>query len=106
MCEFECGACVVIQTANQPVVQRERHAHRLHDCLYFLEVLTARLVEKLADTGKFLDDRLILRNLAVEDAQRVGHGAALAIDAHSSHHRLKRFPKSLVEGGAIVSATD
>jgi hypothetical protein len=39
----------------------------------------AGFVEKLADARQGLDDGLILRDFAIEDAQGIGDGAALAI---------------------------
>jgi hypothetical protein len=63
-------------------------------------------VEKLADAGKSLDDGLIGGNFAIEDAQRIGDGAALAIDAHLSDDRFKSFAESVVESGAIIGASD
>src|SRR5947209_257095 len=69
-------------------------------------MLTAGLVKKLADARKFFDDGLIFGDFAIEDAQRVGNGTALAIDAHFVFDRLKRVAQSFVVFGAITGTAD
>ena len=71
-----------------------------------MEVLAARFVQKFADARELLDDRLIFGNFAVEDAQRIGHCAALAIGAHIRRNRLERLPQSFVVLCAIIGASD
>ena len=66
----------------------------------------ASLVEILADLRQLLDDRLVFRNLAVEHAQRIRLGTALAVGAHLVYHRLQRLAQSLVVAGAVVGAAD
>src|SRR5580704_5125326 len=66
----------------------------------------ARFIEKLADARQFVDDGLVGRNFAVEHAQRIRHGAALAISAHLSDHWFKCLAQSFVISGAIVGTAD
>ena len=51
------------------------------------EVLAAGVVEVVADLGQLLDDGLVFGDLAVEHAQRIGFGAALAVGAHQVRRR-------------------
>src|SRR5437016_1367133 len=102
MRKFEGAAGVVIQAAHQAVVQREWNTHFGQDFLHRFKVLSAWLVEKLADPRKLVDDGLILRNLAIENTKRVRHCTSLAIGAHFSDHRFKRFAQGLVVGCAVV----
>ena len=69
-------------------------------------MLAATLVQKLADARQLFDDRLVLGNLAIKHAQRIGDGAALAVLAHTGNHRLKRLAQSLVVRRTIAGATD
>src|SRR5580700_2943438 len=64
----------------------------------------AAFVEKLADARQRVDDGLILRDLAIEHAQRIGYGAALAIGAHFRNDRLQSLAQRLIEGHAVVRA--
>ena len=45
-------------------------------------MLAAGLIQKLADSRKGVNDRLILGHFAIEDAQRISHGPPLTIDTH------------------------
>ena len=65
------------------------------------EMFAAGLVEILADLGQLLDDRLVLRNFAVEHAQRIGLRPALAVGVHQVHHRLQGLAQRLVVARAI-----
>ena len=69
-------------------------------------MFAAGFVEKLADARQRLDDRLILGNFAIEYAQRIGDGAALAIGAHLIFDWIEGLAQRLIEGGAIVRAAD
>ena len=69
-------------------------------------MLAARFVKKLADARQLVDDRLVFGNFAVENPQRIGHRAALAVGVHSVFHRGKRFTKSLVIFRAVVGTSD
>ena len=62
----------------------------------------ARFIQEPAYARKLFDDRLILGHLAVEYAEWVAAGAALAIRAHLAHDRFKRLAESLVKLRAIV----
>ena len=63
------------------------------------------VVFDMAGTTVF-DDGLVLRNLAIKHAQRIGSGAALAVLAHTGNHRLKRLAQSLVVRRTVARATD
>src|SRR5208337_1327117 len=82
MRELERRARVVIEAADQAVVYLKLDTDRLQDFLHRLEVRAAAFVQKLADARQLLDDRLVLGDFAIEYAQRVGDGPALAIGAH------------------------
>src|SRR5260221_13514708 len=60
------------------------------------EMLAAGFVQILADARESLDDGLVFGNFAVEHAQRIGHGPALAVAAHFVFHRFERLPQSFV----------
>lgn len=55
--------------------------------MHCFKMFPAAFVEKLADPRECVDDRLILGDLAIEYAQRIGYGAALAIGAHLCYYR-------------------
>ena len=86
MGEFERRARVVIEPADQPVVDLKLDTNRLQDRLHRLKMLAAPFIQKLADARQFLDDRLILSHLTVKHAQRIGHRAA-AGSRHTSSLR-------------------
>ena len=69
--------------------------------MHFFEVRAAAFVEKLADARQGFDDRLVLGNFAVEDAQRVGDGAALAVGAHFADDGFERLAQRFVEFCAV-----
>ena len=106
MCELESRAGIVVEAAHEPVIQREWHANRFQDFLDLLEMLPARLIEKLADARQVFNDRLIFRNFAIKHAQRISHRAALAIDTHFILHRIQRFSQGFVVGGAVICTSD
>ncbi len=99
--ELEGGARVVVEAPYQLVVPREGHADSLENRLDLVEVRAAALVEELADAGQFLDDGLILGNLAVKHAQGIGHGAALTVGAHLRSDRFESSSQGFVEARAI-----
>ena len=104
MGELEGGARVVVEAADQAVIEYEMDSDRLQDLLHLLEVRAAAFVEKLADARKRFDDGLIFGDFAVEDAQRVGDGAALAVGAHFPDDGLERLAQRFVEAGAVGRA--
>src|SRR5262249_54057422 len=106
MGEFECSAGVVIEAAHQAVVQLKLDTHGVQNILDFFKVVTARFVKKLADARQLFDDRLVLRNLAVEDTQRIDECATLTVAAHLADHRLESLLQSFVISGAIIRAAD
>ncbi len=72
----------------------------------FGEVLAAGLVKRLADLGQLLDDGLVFGMLAIQHAQRIGLGAALAVGTHLMHDGLQCLTQSLVVARAIFGAAD
>src|SRR5437762_8538009 len=100
--EFECSPGVIVQAADKTIVQREGHLHCLKDFLHFLKMLAATFVEKLTDARQFVDDGLVLGNLAIKHAQRIGHCPPLAVATHFVHHRLQRLSQGLVVNRAII----
>src|ERR1700690_3098728 len=106
MGEFKRRPRVVVESADESIVKRERYADRSQDLLHLLEVLAATLVEKLADTRQLLDDRLVLGNFAIKHPQRIGDSAALAILAHAGNYGLERLTQSFVVRRAVVGATN
>src|SRR5262249_56053479 len=67
-------------------------------------MLAAGLVEKLADAGQLLDDRLIFGYFAIEYAQGISDGASLAIGIHSVFDWIERFAEGFVIARAIGGA--
>ena len=106
MRELEGRAGVIVEAADQAVVQRERHAHGGEDGLYFREMLAAGLVEEFRDARQLFNDGLVGRHFAVEHAQRIGNGAALAITAHVRDYAAQRRAQGFVELGTIIGATN
>src|SRR4029077_1451154 len=82
-----------------PIVDYERKPRCFENCLDVSEVLAVCFVEKAADARQCLDDRLILGNVAIEDAQRIGHGTALTVGTHSSDHSAQRLAECFVVCG-------
>ena len=68
-------------------------------------MLAATLVQKRADARQRLDDGLVFGNFAIEHAQRIGDGAALAVLAHGADDRLQRLAQGLVVGCAVIGAS-
>src|SRR5262249_32620943 len=102
--ELECGAGVVIETAHQAVVEGEGNSDRFQNSLHLVEVLAAGLVEKLSDAWQRCNDRLVFGNFAVEHAQRIGDGAALAVGAHFFFDGIERLAQGFVVAGAVGRA--
>src|ERR1700719_1424199 len=69
-------------------------------------MLAARRVEELADAGQFFDDGLVRGNFAIEHAQRIVDGAALAVDTHLPDDWFERLAEGFVVNGAIVGTAD
>src|SRR5688572_7970169 len=83
--ELERGARVVIETADEAGLHRVDYSpivEQLPDGCEMRQALPAKMVE---DGGQRVDDGLIGRHLAVEHAQGIRHGAALAVMAHVLH---------------------
>ena len=82
--ELEGGAGVVVEAANQAVIERVGNAGRVEGRGDLGEVGARVFVERVGDHGQCGDDGLVLGNFAVEHAQGVGDGAALAVLRTSS----------------------
>ena len=65
-------------------------------------MLATRLAQITADDRQGRDHGLIFRHFAVEDPQRIGHGAPLAIGAHLSHDRLQRLAQRVIVSGPVL----
>src|SRR5271166_2396178 len=104
MREFKGGASVVIQTSHQALIFNVGDRDSIQNTLDLFVVCAAGFVEKFADGGERVDDGLVFGNLAVEDSQRIGDGAALAVNAHFRHYRNERLAECLVELRAIGGA--
>ena len=89
MRKFKRGAGVVVETPNQARVFDVGDVDGVQDLFYFFVVGAAAFVEKLADGGESCDDGLVFGNFAVEDAQRIGYGAALTVGAHGCRRRVR-----------------
>ena len=70
------------------------------------KIFAAFFVEVLADLGQRFDDGLVFRHFAVEYAQRVGFGAALAIGAHLVLHAGQGLAQSLVIQRTALGTAD
>jgi hypothetical protein len=66
----------------------------------------ARLAEEIQRVGQAVDHRLILGHLAVEDAEGVGDGAALAVRTQRPEILAERLDQRLAEGGTARGASD
>jgi len=101
MGELEGGARVVVQPAHQPMVERVRNAGGVEGRSNRGEVNLRVLVEEVGDYRQRVDDRLVGRNLAVQHAQRIGDGAALAVRAHLADDRNEGGAQGFVVAGAV-----
>ena len=63
-------------------------------------------VEGIGDLGQRLDDGLVFGDFAVEDAQRIGDGAALAVGAHFRSDGDEGCAKDFVVAGAVGGGAD
>ena len=71
-----------------------------------MEYGAAAVLDFLAHAGERVDDGLVGWDLAVENTQGIGDGAALAIAAHGIDHWRQRLTQSLVESRPAVGAAD
>src|SRR5271157_1216977 len=104
MRKFKRSARVVIQTPHQTRVFDEWDPDGIQDVLYFFVVGAAGFVQELSNGGESFDDGLISGNFAVEDSQRIGYGAALAVGAHFSYYGCERLAEGFVEFCAVGGA--
>ena len=92
---FERGAHVVIQAAHQPRAHLVCDAAIVEVLLHRVEMRAARVAEVIDDARQLLDDGLVRFHFAIQHAQRIGFGAALAIAAHPRRHRFQLLPQAL-----------
>ena len=92
--ELKRRARVVVESAHQAIVDRVGHA-AASSMARTAAKCSGSFVEVIADPRQRVDDRLIFGNLAVEHAQRIGLGAALAVGAHLADDRLQRLAQRL-----------
>ena len=74
--------------------------------LHGREVRRADVAEMIEDRRQLVDDRLVFRHLAIEHAQRIGFGAALAIAAQLRRDGLQRFAQFLDELRPAIRIAD
>ena len=104
MRKFKRGFLVVIQAPHQARVFLVRNLDGLQDLFHLFVVGAASFVKKLGDGGQLCDDGLVFGNFAVENSQRIGYGAALAVGAHFSDYGCERLAESFVEFDAVGGA--
>src|ERR1022692_96067 len=104
MRKFKRSFLIVIETPYQARVFDVGNWDGAQNILYFFVVGAAIFVEELVDGGESFDDRLVFGNLAVEDAQRIGDIAALAVSAHFFYYGCERLAKSFVEFCSVGGA--
>src|SRR4029077_6784400 len=88
MREFKGRARVVIEAANQAMIPMIRNTACIKRRAYCRKVRRRCFVERICDAGESVDDRLILRHLAIEHAQRIRLRASLAVNTHLSDNGL------------------
>ena len=101
MGELEGGAGVVVEAADEAVVERVRDAGGVKGGGDGGEVGAGVFVERVGDDGQRLDDGLVGGDFAVEDAQGVGDGAALAVGTHLADNWDEGCAKGFVVAGAV-----
>src|ERR1035437_1514362 len=104
MRKFERSFLIVIETPHQARVFDVGNLDGAQNILYFFVVGAAIFVEELVDGVESFDDRLVFGNFAVEDAQRIGDIAALAVSAHFFYYGRERLAKSFVEFCSVGGA--
>src|ERR1700755_2263029 len=105
MREFEGGPCVIVESANQPVVERKRNSYLSQDRLHCLKVHAASFIQKLADARQLVDNWLVLTHLTIEHTQRICYSAPLAVDAHLLLDGLKCLTQRFVDPRAVARAS-
>src|SRR5581483_116080 len=104
--KFESRAAVIIQATDQARVDDVRYADRFKQLLHLGEMLAAGLVEVVEHSWQLFNDGLVLGDFAVQDAQRVGDGAALTIGAHAGDNRCKRLAQRLKVARPVIGAAN
>src|SRR3954453_3809106 len=96
MCDFERGAGVVVETTHEsrpdgisdfPIIEELPNAP---------EMLPVFLRQEFEDRGQPFDNRLVCRDLAIENAKRVRHCAAPAIFTHLRDDGIELSSESFV----------
>ena len=104
MGKFEGCLLVVVEPANETIVELEGDLDCFQQLLYSDESASAHLVQELRDAWELFDDRLILWNFAVEYAERIGYSAALAVAAHFGCDRSQCFAQGFIEARSVCGA--
>ena len=91
--DFKRRAHVVIEAAHQARSDFKRDAAVGQIALHVSEVRAADFAEIIENGGQAIDGRLIFRHFAVEHAQRICFGAALAVGAEVRRDGLQSFAK-------------
>ncbi len=98
--ELEGGAGVVVEAADEAGIDCVGHAAGVQCGKNSREVGFRGVVEVVGDAGQRLDDGLVFGNFAVEHAERIGFGAALAVGAHF----WSDVAQGLAQGGDVARA--
>ncbi len=106
MQELEGGGGVVVEAADEAGVEAVGDGVGVEQGAQLGEVVAAGGVEELVDGGQGGDDGLVGGHLAVEHAQGVGLGAALAVGAHAGELVVEGGAEGGVVEGAVAGATD
>ena len=99
---FERSAHVIVQTAYHARPDLGFDAAALQEPAHRREVVAAWLTQMVQNAGKPVDDGLVGLHLAIQHAQGVGFGAALAIAAHSRSHGFQLLAQALDELRAAI----
>ena len=95
MHHFEGRAHVIVQAAHQPRPNLVGDAAIRQIILHRVEMRAAGVAQAIGDVRQLVDDGLVSFHFAIEHAQRIGIGAALAIAAHGVRHRFQLLAQPL-----------
>ncbi len=94
---FERGAHVVVEAAHQSRLDLERNPAVRQISLHGVEVRPAGLAKVVENGRQLVDGRLILGDLAVQNAQRIRHRSSLTIFAQRGRDRFQSLAQPFDE---------
>src|SRR5271168_2675067 len=106
MGKFKRGTCVVIQPADEPMIDLEWDLSFFQKCLDVFKVVPAILAQVAADKRQRSDNRLVLRHFAIEYAQWIRHYPSLAIRTHARDSRFESSAQRLIVFCPILRVSD